>query len=213
MIDVYAFATPNSLKVPMLLEELGAPYSLHAVNVRKGDQSKPEFLAINPNGKIPVIIDQSGPGASPVTITESGAILLYLAEKHGALIPKDALGRIRCLEWLFFQVAGLGPMFGQSGYFLRAAPEKPQFAIDRYNGEAKRHMRILDQHLAKHTWAAGTEYSIADIALFGWIWRREFAGVDFDGTPNVARWYAAAEARPATARAIAAVNALVPNAA
>ena len=133
-----------------------------------------------------------------------------------ALLPAmraARFGRIRCLEWLFFQVAGLGPMFGQSGYFLRAAPEKPQFAIDRYNGEAKRHMRVLDQHLAKHTWAAGAEYSIADIALFGWIWRREFAGVDFEGTPNVARWYAAAEARPATGRAIAAVNALVPSAA
>ena len=210
MIDVYAFATPNSIKVPMLLEELGAPYKLHAINVRKGDQSKPDFLAINPNGKIPVIVDPFGPNGPPVTITESGAILLYLAEKHAALVPSDPRDRIRCLEWLFFQVAGLGPMFGQSGYFLRAAPEKPQFAIDRYNGEAKRHLRVLDQHLAKYTWAAGNDYSIADIALFGWIWRREFAGVDFEGTPHVARWYAAAEARPATQPAIAAVNALVP---
>lgn len=212
MINVYAFATPNSIKVPMLLEELGAPYTLHAINVRKGDQSAPEFLAINPNGKIPVIVDRSGPGGQPVTIAKSGAILVYLAEKHGALIPSDPRERIRCLEWLFFQVSGLGPMFGQAGYFLRAAPEKPQFALDRYTGEARRHMRVLDQHLATHTWAAGTQYSIADIALFGWIWRREFAGIDFEGTPHVARWYAAAEARPATQRAIAAVNSLIPTA-
>lgn len=212
MIDVYAFATPNSIKVPMLLEELAAPYTLHAVNVRKGEQSSAAFLAINPNGKIPVIVDPLGPGGGSVTITESGAILLYLADKYGALIPKNPRDKIRCLEWLFFQVAGLGPMFGQSGYFLRAAPEKPQFALDRYTGEAKRHMRVLDQHLAKHTWAAGGDYSIADIALFGWIWRREFAGVDFDETPNVARWYAAVEARPATQRAISAVNSLVPAA-
>lgn len=212
MIDVYAFATPNSIKVPLLLEEIGAPYKLHAVNVRKGEQSRPEFLALNPNGRIPVIVDRDGPGGQPVTITESGAILLYLAQKHGAMLPTDARERIRCLEWLFFQVAGLGPMFGQAGYFLRSAPEKIGFAIERYNGEARRHLRVLDQHLGKHTWAAGETYSIADIALFGWIWRREFVGVDFDGVPNVARWCAAVEARPATQRAIAAVNSLIPTA-
>lgn len=212
MIDVYAFATPNSIKIPMALEELGVLYKLLGVNVRKGEQSKPEYLAINPNGKVPAIIDNDGPGHGAVTITESGAILMYLAEKYGSLLPGDPLEKIRALEWLFFQAAGLGPMFGQSGYFLRSAPEKPQFALDRYTSEAKRHMRVLDQHLGKHEWAAGKTYSIADIALFGWIWRREFAGVDFNGTPNVERWYAAAEARPATQRAINAVNALVPAA-
>jgi GSH-dependent disulfide-bond oxidoreductase len=213
MIDVYAFATPNSIKVPMALEELGVSYALHCVNVRKGEQSKPNYLALNPNGKVPLIIDHEGPGGNSVTIAESGAILMYLGEKYGGLLPPDPLERIRALEWLFFQVAGLGPMFGQSGYFLRSAPEKPQFALDRYTGEARRHMRVLDQHLARHEWAAGKSYSVADIALFGWIWRREFAGVDFDGTPHVERWFTAADARPATQRAVAAVNALVPAAA
>jgi GSH-dependent disulfide-bond oxidoreductase len=212
MIDVYAFATPNSIKVPMALEELEVPYKLIGVNVRKGEQSKPEYLAINPNGKVPAIIDQHGPDHKPVTITESGAILIYLAEKYGRLLPSDPLEKIRSLEWLFFQVAGLGPMFGQSGYFLRSAPEKPQFALDRYTGEARRHMRVLDQHLANHQWAAGKTYSIADIALYGWIWRREFAGVDFDGTPHVERWFKAIDARPATQRAVKAVSDLVPPA-
>jgi GSH-dependent disulfide-bond oxidoreductase len=122
MIDVYAFATPNSIKVPMALEELGVPYKLISVNVRKGEQSKPEFLAINPNGKVPVIVDADGPTHASVTITESGAILIYLAEKYGTLLPSDPIEKLRSLEWLFFQVAGLGPMFGQSGYFLRSAP-------------------------------------------------------------------------------------------
>jgi GSH-dependent disulfide-bond oxidoreductase len=187
MIAVYAFATPNSIKVPMALEELGVPYKLIGVNVRKGEHLTPEYLAINPKGKVPTIIDADGPTNAPVTITESGAILMYLAEKYGKLVPIDPIEKILSLEWLFFQVAGLGPMFGQSGYFLRSAPEKPQFALDRYTGEAKRHMRVLDQHLALYEWAAGKTYSIADIALFGWVWRREFAGVDFEGTPHVER--------------------------
>jgi GST-like protein len=130
MIDVYAFATPNSIKVPMAFEELGVPYKLIGVTVRKGEQSKPEYLAINPNDKVPAIIDKDGPAHAPVTITESGAILMCLAEKHTKLLPHDPLEKIRANEWLFFQVAGLGPMFGQSGYFLRSAPEKPQFALD-----------------------------------------------------------------------------------
>ncbi len=208
MIDVYAFATPNSVKILIALEELAVSYRLISINVRKGEQSKPDFLAINPNGKIPVLVDRDSPGEMPLTLTESGAILMYLAQKYSALLPTDPREKIRSLEWLFFQVAGLGPMFGQSGYFLRSAPEKPAFAIERYNGEARRHMRVLDTHLGHHEWAAGTAYSIADIALFGWIWRREFAGVDFEDTQNVARWYRAMEARPAVTRGIAAVTAL-----
>ena len=210
MIDVYAYSTPNSIKVPMALEELEVPYTLHGVNIRKGEQKAPSYLALNPNGKVPLIIDQDGPDHKPVTVTESGAILLYLAEQFGGLVPHDPREKIMCMEWLFIQVSGLGPMFGQSGYFLRSAPEKPQFALDRYTGEAKRHMKVLDEHLATHQWAAGKTYSVADIALFGWIWRREFAGVDFTGTPHVEKWFAAAEARPATQRALKAVNALVP---
>lgn len=212
MIEVYTFATPNGVKIPIALEEMGVPYRLHGVNVRKGEQNSPEFLALNPNGRIPVIVDPTGAGGAPLTLSESGAILLHLAEKHGQLIPKDALGRARCVEWLFFQVAGLGPMFGQAGYFQKSAPQPTPFAIDRYLGEAKRHLRVLDQRLAQNAFAAGPEYSIADIAMFGWIWRRAFAGVDFAETPNVERWYGAVEARPAVQRGVAAVNALVPPA-
>jgi glutathione S-transferase len=210
MIDVYAFATPNSLKVPIALEELGVPYRLHAINVRKGEQGTPEHLARNPNGKVPVIVDQEGPGPdrAPVTLAESGAILLYLADKFGGLLPKDPVARVRAHEWLFFQVAGLGPMFGQAGYFQKSAPEKVAFAIERYLGEAKRHVKVLDGQLKGRTWIAGEEYSVADVAMFGWIWRRAFAGVDLDDAPEVARWYEAMEARAAVQRAITAVNAL-----
>lgn len=201
MIDVYVWSTPNSVKVPILLEELGAPYVARATNVRAGANKTPEFLRLNPNGKVPVIVDHEGPGGQPITIVESGAILIYLSEKFRRFIPADPVRRVRCLEWLFFQVAGLGPMFGQSGYFQRAAPEKVPFAIARYLGEAKRHMQVLDARLAQSEWLAG-EYSIADIAMFGWIWRREFAGVDFTEAPNVERWYRAIESRPAVVRAV-----------
>ena len=210
MIDVYAFATPNSVKIPIAFEELAQPYRLIGVNVRKGEQSKPEFLALNPNGKVPVVIDPQGPDGKAITIAESGAILIYLAEKFGGLLPKDPRERVRCLEWLFFQVAGLGPMFGQSGYFLRSAPQKPAFALERYTGEAKRHLAVFDQHLAHHEWAAGQTYSIADIALFGWIWRREFAGVNLDDKPHVARWFEAMEQRSAVKKAVEKVGNLVP---
>lgn len=203
MIDLYAFATPNSIKVPILLEELGADYTYHAVNIRAGEQKTPEFLARNPNAKVPLIVDQDGPGGVAVTVVESAAILLYLSEKFGRFIPTDPVARIRCYEWLMFQAAGLGPMFGQSGYFLKLAPEPVPAAIDRFHNEAKRNMRVLDGRLAEAQWLAGDEYSIADVATFGWIWRRAFAAVDFSEAPNVERWFAAMEARPAIGRAIA----------
>ncbi|WP_374130893.1 glutathione S-transferase family protein [Sphingomonas sp. 28-62-20] len=203
MIDLYAFATPNSIKVPILLEELGADYTYHAVNIRAGEQKTPEFLARNPNAKVPLIVDQDGPGGVAITVVESAAILLYLAEKFGRFIPTDPIARIRCYEWLMFQAAGLGPMFGQSGYFLKLAPEPVPAAIDRFHTEAKRNMRVLDGRLAEAKWLAGNDYSIADVATFGWIWRRAFAAVDFSEAPNVERWFAAMEARPAIGRAIA----------
>lgn len=203
MIDLYAFPTPNSIKVPILLEELGAEYTYHAVNVRAGEQKTPEHLALNSNGKVPVIVDQDGPGGEPIIVVESAAILIYLAEKHGRFIPTDPIARVRCFEWLMFQAAGLGPMFGQSGYFLKLAPEKVPAAIDRFHTEAKRNMRVLDGRLAEAKWLAGDDYSIADIATYGWIWRRAFAEVDFGEAPNVERWFAAMEARPAVGRAIA----------
>jgi GST-like protein len=207
MIQLHTFATPNGVKIPILLEELGAPYELRLVNVKKGAQSTPDFLALNPNGRIPVIVDTDGPGGQPVTLTESGAILIYLAEKFGGFIPTDPVARVKCLEWLFFQVAGLGPMFGQAGYFLKSAPEKIDFAIARYSGEAARHLKVLDGRLAQVEWLAGDEISIADVAHFGWIWRRAFAEVSLDDAPNVARWFAAMEARPGVQKGVAALTA------
>jgi GST-like protein len=210
MIDVYAFSTPNAVKIPIALEELGVPYRLHSINVRKGEQKAPAFLALNPNGKVPVLVDEEGPGGAPITIVESGAILIYLAEKFGKLLPADPVERVRALEWLFFQVSGLGPMFGQAGYFLRSAPEKIAFALERYQGEARRHLQLLDGRLAEHEWLAGSTFSIADIAMFGWLWRRAFAGIELEGLPHVARWFEALSARPGVVRAVAAVEALVP---
>lgn len=204
MIDLYAWSTPNSIKVPILLEELGTAYTVKPINIRQGEQKSAEFLKLNPNGKVPLIVDHEGPEGT-ITVVESGAILLYLAEKYAQFIPIQPVYRVRCLEWLFFQVAGLGPMFGQSGYFLKLAPEKIPLAIERYNSEAKRHLQVLDGRLAEVEWLSGSGYSIADIANFGWIWRREFAGVDFSQSPNVARWYAAMETRPAVQRAISAL--------
>jgi GSH-dependent disulfide-bond oxidoreductase len=204
MIDLYAWATPNSIKVPILLEELGLAYTIKPVNVRQGEQKMPEFLTLNPNGKVPVIVDSEGPGHEPIVIVESAAILIYLAEKQGQFIPADPIGRIRCLEWLFFHASSLGPSFGQSGYFQKLAPEKIPAAIERFHNEAIRTLKILDQRLAATEYLAG-DYSIADIANFGWIWRREFAGIDFTDTPHVARWYAALEQRAAIQNAIAAL--------
>lgn len=207
MIQLHTFATPNGVKIPILLEELGAPYDLRLINVKQGQQSTPEFLALNPNGRIPVIVDTDGPGGRSITLTESGAILIYLAEKFGGFIPADPVARLKCLEWLFFQVAGLGPMFGQAGYFLKSAPEKVDFAIARYRGEAARHVRVLDGRLAQVEWLAGDDVSIADIAHFGWIWRRAFAEISLDDAPNVARWFAAMEGRKGVQRGIAALEA------
>jgi len=205
VIDLYAWATPNSIKVPILLEELDLAYSVKPINIRQGEQKAPSHLKLNPNGKVPVIVDHDGPAGQPITITESAAIMLYLAEKCGRLVPTDPVGRIRCLEWLFFHAAGLGPAFGQSGYFQKLAPEKLPLAIERFHGEAKRTLKVLDGRLAEAEYVAG-EYSIADIANFGWIWRREFAGVDFTDTPHVARWFRAIEARSAVQRAISALT-------
>ncbi len=207
MIDLYAFPTPNSIKVPILLEELGAAYTYHQVKIRAGEQKSAEYLARNPNGKVPVIVDHDGPGGAPVTIAESGAILLYLAEKHGRFVPTDPLSRVRCHEWLMFQASGLGPMFGQSGYFLKLAPEPVPAAIERFHAEARRNMRVLDGRLAQAEWLAGGEYSIADMATFGWIWRRAFAGIAFAEAPNVERWFAQISTRPAIGRALARLDA------
>ena len=207
MIALYAFATPNSVKVPIMLEEVGADYRLTRVNIRAGEQKTPEFLALNPNGKVPVIVDPLGPQGAPVTISESAAILIYLGEKFGKLIPADPVRRIRMFEWMFFHASGLGPAFGQSGYFQKLAPTPSPLTIERFSGEAKRTLAVLDRRLRDVEYLAD-EYSIADIVNFGWIWRREFAGVDFSETPNVARWYESLERRDAVTTAIAKLTAL-----
>jgi len=204
MLDVYAFATPNSIKVPIALEELGLDYALHAVNIRKGEQKLPDFIALNPNAKVPVLVDND------LVLTESAAILVYLAEKTGKLLPATGEARARVFEQLFFHASGLSPAFGQSGFFQRLAAEPQPLAIERFSGEAKRTVAVLDAVLATRRFVAGDAFTIADIAHFGWLWRREFAGVGLEAAPNVARWYAEVEQRPAVRRAIARVEALVP---
>lgn len=206
MIDLYAFATPNSVKVPIMLEEVGAEYRLIKVNIRAGEQKAPDFLALNPNGKVPVIVDPQGPGGQPVVVTESAAILIYLGEKFGKLIPADPVERIRMFEWMFFHASGLGPAFGNSGYFQKLAPEPAPLAIERFSTEAKRTLGVLNRRLGQAEYLAGS-YSLADIVNFGWIWRREFAGVDFAETPHVARWFADLEQRDAVKNAMARLTA------
>jgi GSH-dependent disulfide-bond oxidoreductase len=212
MITVYAFSTPNSVRVPIALEELELDYELEAVNVRKGEQKLPGFLARNPNAKVPVIVDSDGPDGGPFTLTESGAILIYLAEKTGRLIPSGGAGRARVFEQMLFHLTAIGPALGQVGFFKKQASEHIPFAIARFQTEAERTLAVLDGVLSRSDFVAGGAFSIADIAHFGWLWRREFAGVDFTGSPNIARWYESIAARPAVLRAIHRVTALVPPA-
>ncbi|MBJ9673464.1 glutathione S-transferase family protein [Burkholderia gladioli] len=205
MYQVYAFSTPNSVKVPIALEELGLQYELHSVNVRKGEQKHPDFIALNPNGKVPVLRDAE----RGFTLSESAAILVYLAERHGALLAQDPLTRARTFEQLFAHASGLSPAFGQAGYFLRFAPvESPGHALDRFAQEARRQLGLLDALLAGRTFVAGEDFSIADIAHFGWIWRRTFPDLTLDTAPNVQRWYDAVASRPAVERAIGRIEAL-----
>lgn len=207
MIDVYAFATPNSVKVPIALEELGLEYSLHSVDIRSGGQKDPAFLALNANGKVPVLIDKDAEGG-PLLLSESAAILIYLAEKTGKLLPGSGAPRARVFEQLFFHGTAMGPAFGNAAFFQKFAPEPIPLAIDRFVGEANRVISVLDAQLAKQRFMAGDELSIADIANFGWLWKREFVGVNFDAAPNLARWFAELDARPAFQTAIAKTNAL-----
>lgn len=205
MYQVYAFATPNSVKVPIALEELGLHYELHAVNVRKGEQKHPDFAALNPNAKVPVLRDDE----RGFTLSESAAILVYLAERHGALLAQEPLARARTFEQLFVHASGLGPAFGQAGYFLRSAPAgSSEHALDRFAREARRQLELLDTVLAARRFVAGDDFSIADIAHFGWIWRRTFPGLTLDEVPNVQRWYDMVSTRPAVERAIARVESL-----
>ena len=202
MIDVYFWVTPNGYKVTIMLEELGLLYNTIPINIGKGDQFKPEFLKISPNNKIPAMVDHDGPGGKPLAIFESGAILLYLAEKTGKLMPSDTRGKYDVIQWLMFQMASVGPMLGQAHHFRRYAPEKIQYAIDRYTNEARRIYNVIDKRLAEAEYLAG-DYSIADIATFPWITPHNWQGQALEDFPNLKRWYDAINARPAVQRGVA----------
>ena len=200
MIDLYSAATPNGWKASITLEELGLPYTLHAIDLSSGDQKKKPFTDINPNGRIPAIVDRAN---GDFAVFESGAIMLYLAEQTGKLIPADVKGRSRVIQWLMFQMGGLGPMMGQANVFNRYFPEKIPAAIDRYLRESRRLLEVLDGHLAEHEYLAG-DYSIADIANFAWAHIYEWPGVDIGGLDHLQRWMDAIAARPAVQRGLAA---------
>jgi len=201
MIDLYTWCTPNGYKVSITLEELGIQYRAIPVNIGAGDQFRPDFLEISPNNKIPAIVDHDGPDGSPISIFESGAILLYLAEKAGSLIPTDLTGRYRVIEWLMFQMAGVGPMLGQAGHFGRYAPEKIPYAIERYTRESGRLLGVMDRRLGNVDYLAG-DYSIADIACFPWVRAAVLRHDGITDFPNLARWYRTIDARPAVARGL-----------
>jgi GSH-dependent disulfide-bond oxidoreductase len=201
MIDLYYWPTPNGHKIAMFLEETGLAYTIHPVEIGKGDQFKPEFLAISPNNRMPAIVDREpADGGEPVSVFESGAILVYLAEKTGRFLPADLRGRKTVLEWLFWQVGGLGPMAGQNHHFVQYAPEKLPYAIDRYVNETNRLYGVLDHRLEGRNYVAG-DYSIADMACYPWTVSHERQRQNLDEFPNVKRWFERIGERPATVRA------------
>lgn len=203
MIELYSANTPNGLKVPIALEELGVEYKLIKVDLSKSEQKRPSFLALNANGRIPLLVDLEGPGAEPLNLAESGAILLYLAQKHGGLLPKDPREFTRAIEYLFLQVASVGPMFGQAGWFLRAAPEPVPLAIERYRNESIRLTTLLEKRLAESPWLAGETYSIADITNFCWLRIADYAGVNLDKFPHISTWIDRINTRPSVQQALA----------
>ena len=208
-IQLYSFPTPNGVKVSIALEELGLPYEPHAINIGQNDTWTPEFLSLNPNGKIPAIIDPDGPGGQPIGLWESGAILLYLAEKTGKLLPQDPAGRYETIQWVFFQMAALGPMFGQLGFFHKFAGKdyEDKRPRDRYVAESKRLLGVLETRLEGRDWIMGSDYTIADISMLGWV--RNLVGfygagdlVGYDSLKNVPAWLERGLARPAVQRGL-----------
>jgi GSH-dependent disulfide-bond oxidoreductase len=199
MIDLYTWITPNGRKVSIMLEELGLEYQVHPVNLSKDEQFEPEFLLLNPNNKIPAIVDREGPGGKPYSLFESGAILMYLAEKSGQLMPRETAARYQVVQWLMFQMGGVGPMIGQAHYFLRHCPEDEPFGRDRFMNEVVRLYRVLDKRLGEAPYLAG-EYSIADIATYPWIARYEMHRMRLEDYPSVKRWFDALGAREAVQR-------------
>ena len=202
MIELYTWPTPNGHKIHIMLEEAAIPYRVHSVNIRTGEQFAPEFLNISPNNRIPAIIDPEGPRGAPLALFESGAILLYLAEKSGCFMPQDTAHRFTCLQWLMWQMGGVGPMFGQANHFRRYAKEQHPYAIERYTNEANRLMGILDLQLGKNSFIAGEEFTIADMAIFPWTRHADQRGIDMLEYPHAQRWFDAINARPAVQRAL-----------
>jgi GST-like protein len=201
MIDLYYWTTPNGHKITMFLEEAGVPYTIHPVNIGKGDQFKPEFLAVSPNNRIPAIVDQApSNGGQPIPVFESGAILIYLAEKTGKFLPSDIRKRFDVLQWLMWQMGGLGPMAGQNHHFVQYAPERIPYAMERYVKETNRLYGVLNKRLADREFIAG-DYSIADMATYPWVVPHERQLQKLEDFPHLKRWFEAVYARPATARA------------
>jgi len=196
LIDLYTWSTPNGRKVSIMLEECALPYRVHAIDIGKGDQFKSEFVAIDPNSKIPAIVDQESPDGKPFPLFESGAILMYLAWKTGRFFPAQAIEQFQTIQWLMFQMGGIGPFFGQVHHFLRSAPEPVPYAIERYMKETRRLYGVLDRRLESEEYLA-THYSIADIATYPWVARHEWHKVDLSDFPAVKRWFDCIGARPA----------------
>ena len=210
MIELHSWPTPNGMKISVMLEEAGIEHSVHPVSIRAGEQFKPKFLAISPNNRIPAIIDtEPTGGGEPISLFESGAIMLYLAEKTGKFIPTDSRGRAEVLQWLFWQMGGLGPMLGQNGHFSIYAPEKIPYAIDRYIAESTRLYGVMDKRLAYREFLAG-DYSIADMACYPWIVPHEAHKQDLNKHPHLKRWFETIAARPAVVKAYAEKDALYP---
>ena len=202
MIDLYTWPTPNGFKVSIMLEEVGLPYNVIPIDITKGDQFDADFLKISPNNKMPAIVDNDGPGGAPYPLFESGAILMYLAEKTGRFMPADTAGRFLVIQWLMFQMGSIGPMFGQAHHFRQYAPEKLSYAIERYTSETRRLYGVMDRRLGETAYLAG-EYSIADMAAFPWTRGYERQGQSLDDFPNAKRWFDAISARPAVERGLA----------
>lgn len=202
MIDLYSWPTPNGHKIHIMLEECGLPYRVHAVDIGAGDQFQADFLAISPNNKIPALVDSEGPDGQPISLFESGAILLYLAGKTGQFLGETTREKYQTMQWLMFQMGGFGPMLGQAHHFRIYAPEKIDYAYERYTNEAKRLYSVLDKQLAQHTYLAGEFYSIADIACFPWARSAANQGIDWTDFPHAKRWFDEIAARPAVQRGV-----------
>jgi GSH-dependent disulfide-bond oxidoreductase len=206
MIELYSWTTPNGHKIHIMLEETGLPYRIHKINLGAREQDSPAFLKINPNGKIPAIVDTEGPDGKPIAVFESAAILVHLAQKSGKFLPQDPRGRYATLEWLMFQIANIGPMYGQAFHFRSVAPERVPYAADRYTNEVGRLLGVVDRRLSAAPYLAGEEYTIADIASWPWIRNSHSYGQNMENFPNVQRWIASIAGRPGVKRGLKALE-------